>query len=69
MTHIVDEGRDLLHAAGQKVQDGVNAVQKREPSGSGLSSHAVELVASVAGAVAAFFVSRLVRSQLGRHGK
>lgn len=65
MAHLVDEGLGLMHAAGQKVQDGVHAVHKpkQQPA---WSAQWIGLVASIAGAVAGFFVSRLVRSQLSR---
>lgn len=68
MTNLVNDGLELIHAAGHKVQDGVSAVQKREKS-SGRPGPVVEVLASAAGALAAFFVSRLVRSRFGRHGK
>lgn len=69
MTNLVNDGLDLIHAAGQKVQDGVSAVQKPKQSSSRRPGPVVEVLASAAGALAAFFVSRLVRSRLGRHGK
>jgi hypothetical protein len=67
MTNLVNDGLDLMHTAGQKVQQGVNAVHKRDKSSSGWPRPVVEVVASAAGALAAFFVSRLIRSRLGRH--
>lgn len=65
MANLVDEGLGLMHTAGQKVQDGVNAVHKREQH-SAWSPQVIGLAASVAGAVAAFFVSKMVRSQLSQ---
>lgn len=75
MTNIVDEGVGLLQAAGHKMQDGVTAVQKqarkqtKKRKKSAGTKRTIEVVASVVGAVAAFFVSKRVRSQLGRRGQ
>lgn len=85
MTHVVNDGLSLAQATGRKLRDGVGAVAMGVRDQVGAAAHLepaahkperpasltrlAGLVASAAGALTAFFVSRLVRSRLNRHGK
>jgi hypothetical protein len=70
-TGIREEAGAVAHGIGDVIdaaaQHGEPAAHKREPSAWRMRS--VELAASAAGALAAFFVSRLVRARLHHHGK
>jgi hypothetical protein len=80
MTHIVGDGLTKVQTAGQRVRNGAvaaaselrgepTAARRRadsvgSPESAALHSRLIELVSSLAGALAAFVVSRLVRARL-----
>lgn len=80
MTQVVTEGKELVHATGQKVRDTVGKsafgkAAKKSTAGkstfwkSAFRAPIVEVTASAAGAVTAFVVSALLRGRLRRSGE
>ena len=59
--------RDGAGAVAHGIRDGIDRDSRHDKSGR--LTGVAELTASIAGAVAAFFVSRLVRARLSRHGR